>query len=105
MAAAGLACVLSTEPAGGAEFFGVVHSTPPGDIVVLVSTELLTFEMTPQTAVRINGVPASSDDLRSGDAVYVTATGGAGRFPAAVTVTARRAGHKSLIVEARAWRV
>ncbi len=81
--------IFADAPAG-TMYIGELHDASATEVVVSMSTELVTFVVTSSTKVTLDGKPVEVTELRPGDQASVTAGAGDGRFPIAIDVSARR---------------
>jgi len=55
----------------GQTYMGTLHSATENQVVLMVGTELLTFQITKDTAITLNGKPAKATELKAEDATSV----------------------------------
>lgn len=72
------------------KYAGQIHSVSPSQIVLMISTELMTFSLDENTAVTLNGKTVKAKDLKSGDEASLQAEKGDDSVLRALSVTATR---------------
>lgn len=71
-------------------YIGTLHDATTTEVVLMMGTEQVPFEVTDQTAVTINGEASGIGDLKSGDRVSVLTVPGEFRMRVASQIAARR---------------
>jgi hypothetical protein len=69
---------------------GSIYDVPPGQVVLAVSTEIVSVAVDRMTPVTINGEPANVADLKPGDRVRVMISRDLERTPIAIEIAAMR---------------
>lgn len=76
--------------AAGPTYSGSLHSASENQVVVMVGTELLTFQVTKDTAVTLNGKTVKPTELKSADSMTVESEKGDDGAVRAMSIKATR---------------